>query len=327
MIKKLISVLAACSLALAMSTAAFADEGKEKDKEKDETAEGYDAEQLTDEPEPAISFDGDGYESYIHLTKDADKAGITFEPEKDVTYQGRSLRISAAKGVEGYFSMSGVVKDVNNNIQFPDAPEREDSSAYSTVGVAVYAKDFGLPSFDGCFISFAYRMTADDKTALQGKSVYVYGADEKGIRVGDGYTVLTYDDVLNDNVSKFNPMGTFSLPAEAGAAMVIFDIPVMNSVNGPVLYLDNIMIQLPDSAGDLSYVRNIDGFNRAAEKREGSDAIQVKKQKTDLGTSADKVKTDKRQITPAGIAVIVFLGLLVVGGIVFAVMRMKRRFY
>ena len=326
-IKRIVSAMAVCALALGMGTAAFADEGKEDSEKKVKVSEGYDAEKLTDEEVPALSFDGKGYEDYIHLTRDAEKAGLSIAQEKDVTYQGNSLKVSASKAVEGYFAMSGAVTDADNKAVYPDAPAEEESDKYSIVGISLYAEDFGLPSFDGCFISFAYRLTDADKTALMDKTVYVYGADENGVRLTDRFTSLTYDDVLNDNVNKFNPMGTYSLPADIGAAQIIFDIPVMRDVKDALLYLDNITIQLPDSAGDLTYVKNMDSYNVKAEKRSGSDEIQVKKQKTDLGTATDSVETDKRTITPAGVTVIVIFSIIFVGGIGFLIVRRLRRFF
>lgn len=318
--------MTACTLALGMSIAAFADEAETEEKEI-KVAKGYDEEKLTDIEEPALSFDAKGFEEYIHLTRDAKKAGIEFSQEKDVAYQGKSLCISASAAVEGYFPLSGAVKDSDNSAVYPDAPEQEEVDKYSIVGISLKAEDFGLPNFDGCFISFAYRFTDNAKAALMNSSVYVYGADDKGMRLSERFTTLTFDDVLNDNVNKFNPMGTYSLPAELGASQVIFDIPVMKSVKGAVLYLDNISIQLPDSAGDLPYVKNIDGYNVNAQKRDGSDEIKVKKQKTDLGTTTESVETDNRTITPGGIAVIVIVSIIFVGAMGFLIVRRLRRFF
>ncbi|SDA21653.1 hypothetical protein SAMN02910447_02064 [Ruminococcus sp. YE71] len=329
LLKRLTSLLAACALAIGMGTSAFADKDEKKEEKKEPVvAEGYEADKLTAEREPALSFDSDSYKSYLHMTRDGDKAGLKFKNETDVFYQGRSLCISASKSVSGFLAMSGVSVGTSNTPLMENAPEREDSDSYSIVGLALYAEDFGLPSFDGCFFSFAYRMTESDSYTLLGKSVFVYGADDNDVRVTDKFATLTCDSVLEDNVNKYNTMGTYSLPLEAGATRVIFDIPVTGKTDGAVLYLDNITIQLPDSAGDLSYVKNVDGYNVKAEKHDGADEIQVKENnKKDLNSLISKIKTDKRTITPVIIVVIVVAALVVLSGILIGIRYLKKRFY
>ena len=171
-LKRVFSAAAALVMAVGITVTAFADDEKKKDDKKEYKFE-YDESRLTDKNEPALSFDGSGFEDYIHLTRDADKAGIAFKKINTGCYQGNSLKITAKTetGVEGYFPMS-VLDNSDEN-----APDIKDTGKYSVVGIEFHAKDFGLSYFDGCFINFTFKMTEEDENALLNNSIYVYGAD------------------------------------------------------------------------------------------------------------------------------------------------------
>ena len=123
-IKRVLSAFAAAAAVLTFSAGTvFADDAKD---EKPVIKFEADGTMLSADNVPAISFDTEKYEDYIHLTRDADKAGIKLAQDKDTYYQGASMKVSASTdGVDGYFNCSGMARDDDNNLLFPDAPETE----------------------------------------------------------------------------------------------------------------------------------------------------------------------------------------------------------
>ena len=286
----------------------------------------YDADKLTDSKEPALSFDSSGYESYIHMTRDAEKGGISFEQDKDTSYQGVSLKILAdTKGVSGYFNGSGFVKDENNNSLYPDAPDVEDVINLNFVGIELRSEDFGLSTFDGCLFNFAYRLTAEDEGALLGDTVWVYSANSDNVRKCNPLE-LTVNTVVDDNVNQYNGNALVSVPEASNSTKLIFDIPVQKEFKGEVLYLDNITISLPDSA-EGKYVANVDGYNKNAKISERVDEIKISKDKNDTTIADKKIEKEKDHTKKRiVILVIVIVAAAAAGGVVAFIM-LKKRFY
>jgi hypothetical protein len=281
---------------------------------------------LTDQSEPALSFDSESYSNYIHLTRDADKAGLKMSQDKDTYYQGVSLKISAnTSGVEGYFPCSGSILDDDNNQVYPDAPESDDTDNMSIIGVELHAEDFGLSCFDGCFINFAYRFAEDDETALADSSIWVYAADDNSARQGNA-TKLTVNTTLDDNVTQYRDNATVSVPVgsdtTSSSTKIIFEIPTSGAINGEVLYLDNIKIQLPDN----TYVANVDDYNPNAAKRETVDTLKITKKGNTEGLDG-KVEKSSDKTSPL-VVVIIVVAVLVVGvAVFFVVKKLRNRFY
>jgi hypothetical protein len=285
-----------------------------------------DSASLTNNSEPALSFDSESYADYIHLTRDAEKAGLKMSQDKDTYYQGVSLKVSAStSGVDGYFPCSGAILDDDNNQVYPDAPESDDTDNMSIIGVELHAEDFGLTCFDGCFINFAYRLTEDDETALEDSSIWVYSADDNSARQGNA-TKLTVNTTLDDNVTQYRDNATVSVPVGSdttgSSTKIIFEIPVSGAVDGEVLYLDNIKIQLPGS----EYIANVDGYNANAAKRETVDTLKITKKGNTDGLDG-KVEKSSTKTSPVVVVVIVVAVLVVGAAIFFIIKKFRHRFY
>lgn len=321
--KRVLSAFAAAAAVLTFSAGTvFADDAKD---EKPVIKFEADGTMLTADNVPAISFDTENYKDYIHLTRDADKAGLKLAQDKDTYYQGASLKVSASTdGVDGYFNCSGMARDDDNNLLYPDAPDAEETDKVSIIGFELEAKDFGLTCFDGCMVTFAYRLTDADEKALMGKSVWVYPADDDNVRVSDMATQLKVNTTTQNNISQYQK--TFvTVGEERGATKMIFDIPTSAAVKGDVFYIDNITIQLPDAIGDKKYIKNLDGYNENAEPREIIEELQVAKKGNTISTESVAEKSGK---TSPLVFVIIGVAVVVVAGAVFFIIKkVRNRFY
>ncbi len=323
--ERLLSAAAAVVVALSsFSLAVYADDEEEEEAIKFEADSTY----LTEDKEPALSFDNDSFEDYIHLTKDAGLGGISIKQDKDTYYQGNSLRVNASSdGVDGYFSCSGMVRDSDNNLVYPDAPEADDIDNINVIGIELHAEDFGLSCFDGCLINFAYRLSQNDEGTLLDDAVWVMSADEDSVRTIDSPLKLQVNTTLDDNVTQYRSNGLLSVPESSSSTKIIFEIPTQNAVNGDVLYLDNIVIQLPESAGDSTlYVANVDGYNANAEARAEIDEIKISKT-TSIGDAAEEVEKESDSTSPLVFVVVGVVIVIVVAVVVFLIMRARKRFY
>ena len=322
--KRLLSLTAAAVFALSsFSVLAFADDEEEEEEAIEFT---YDESYLTDTKEPALSFDGSAFSDYIHLTRDAGVGGISFEQDKDTYYQGNSLVVYAStSGCDGYFSCSGMVRDDNNNLLYPDAPDAEETDDITIIGIELHAEDFGLSCFDGCLINFAYRLTEED-TALLDSSVWVFSANEDNVRQVNSPTQLEINTLADNNISQYQTNGLLSVPADSSSTKIIFEIPTQGSIDAAVLYLDNITISLPDTVEDYGYVANVDSYNASAEPREGSDELKISKT-TSLGDTTSEVEKSSDGISPAIIIVIIVIVLIVAAAVFFIIRKTKNRFY
>lgn len=321
--KRILSAAAALVFALG----AVAPIGASADKKKKEAVKfEFDKDMVTETKEPALSFDGSAYKDYIHLTRDAKKGGISFEQDKDTSYQGVSLKVkSETDGIDGWFCGSEYVRDKEGNFLYHDTPEVEDVDSFSYVGIELHCEDFGLSTFDGCLFNFAYRLTSADQGTLLGDTVWVYGADDDNIRRSD-VLQLTANDTFDDNINQYRSNALASIAENAGASKLIIDMPAQKAINGEVLYIDNIYIALPDSAGG-GYIANVDDYNANAKVSEIVDEIKIEKQKNDTTIADKKIKkqkdTTKKRIT---VFVISIVALAAAGG-VFAFIKLKKRFY
>lgn len=324
--KKILSALSAFVLAVGMC-AGLTVSADEKDEEKEIIPFTFEEDKVTGDAEPALSFDGTEYKNFIHSTRDYEKGGISFTQDKDTAYQGVSLKVSAdTKGASGYFSCSGMVTDEDNNVLYPDAPATEDSLNLNVIGIELHAEDFGLSTFDECFFTFAYRLTAEDEKALQGSTVWVFSADADNVRTCNPLK-LTVNTTLDDNVSRYRANAMLSVPKESNSTKLIFDIPTEGEIHGDVLFLDNITIHLPDSAGEELYVKNVDSFIPTAKIEEAQDEIKISK-KNDNASIVDKEV--KKQKDNSKTLVIVLVIVVVIGagvGGFFAYKKLHNRFY
>lgn len=322
-VKRIISAVAAAAAAFVMSVTSVSAEETES---KDPIPFEADGSMVIDENEPALSFDTESFTDYIHLTRDAEKGGIEFSQDRDTYYQGASLRITAnTEGVEGYMNCSGMVRDADGNLMFPDAPDAEETDKVSVIGIELQAADFGLSCFDGCMLTFAYRLTEADDSALLDKSVWVYPTDDNYMRLADTPIKLTVNTTIDDNISQYRTSYVTVAP-EAGATKVVFDIATTGAINGDALYLDNIAIKLPKTVGDSKYIKNLDGYNKSAEVRETKEQLKIALQGNTLESSAEvEKKSDK--VNPLTF-VIIGVAVVVVGvAVFFIIKKVRNRFY
>ncbi|MGN0634214.1 MAG: hypothetical protein ACI4JW_10160 [Oscillospiraceae bacterium] len=323
-LKRIVSASAAVIMALSMAAVTVSAEEEKEPQLFEITA---DAEKLSPDGYPALSFDSENFKDYIHLSRDSEKAGLKISHDRDTYYQGASARISAdSKGVEGYTPISGMVRDADNNLLYPDAPEDEETDKMSIMGVELNSEDFSLSSFNGCTFYFAYRLTDEDSDALLGSSVWVYPTDDNYVRL-DNPLQLKVNTALDDNVTQYRK-AVITVPAMTteAATKFIFEIPCVNKMKGNVLYLDNIIIELPDDFGNNRFVKNIDNYNAKAEPREIIEELQIKdnKQVEKTDTTVDK-QSDK--INPVSIIVVVVVVIGIAVAAVIIIKKMKNRFY
>lgn len=326
LLKKALSLTAAAAAALSLAT--FTVHADEEEEKREIIKFEADGKMVVHEMVPALSFDSEKYEDYIHLTKDADKAGIKFSQDKDTYYQGISLGISVdTEGVKDYMPYTGTLNDSEGNQIYPDAPDRKEIDKLSLVGVELHCEDFGMTSFDGCFITFMYRMTAEDMDVLGGKNVWVYAAGSDDKALSNMPVCLTANDTLDDNISQYRK-GMIQIPEateeEGSATKVVFDIPVISPFKGDVLYLDNITIQVP--VGDSDYIMNLDNYNANAEPREIIDTLKTVKKGNTEGLE-EKVEKTSEKTSPVIIVVIVVAVIVVGIAVFFVIKKLRNRFY
>ena len=326
-----VSRILSAAAALLMAVAALAPSAvfAEEEEEKEIIEFKYDKDMLSELKEPAISFDTSDYKDYIHLSRDAAKAKIGISEDKDTPYQGVSLRVSAdTQGIDGYFSCSGFVSDADNNPVYPDAPEETEVDKMNLVGLELHSEDFGLSTFDGCLFNFAYRLSEEDAGALMADTVWVFPADSDDVRTGEPLK-LTVNTTIDDNVNQYRNNALVSIPEESNSTKLIIDIPTLGAVTGDVLFLDNILIELPDYAdvGDAKYIMNLDGYNKNAQVSEIVDEIKISKGKNDTTIADKKIEKVKDNTKKRIIILVVVVGVLVlgVGGVAFV--KLKKRFY
>ena len=321
MIKKLLCAACAAVTAvscLAFSAAADAEEKKSIPFKADKSLT------TEDSSAPTVSFDGDDWAKYVHTTPDAEKIGLKITLDKTTYYQGFSLKaVCSSSQKSELFLNAGTVTDADNNPVYPDA-SKEDAK-FICPGVELRAEDFGLSCFDGCMVSFRYKIGNDCQGKLMGDSVYAFGTDET---YGPAISVLTmkYDTLLNNNVTQYLPQAV-SIPADSAVTRLVFEIPLLENTDCDILCLDNISIQLPDS-GDTKglYIKNLDGYNAKATAQATINEIQIKEKKestAEIGSTPEKQEGGHGFIVAVIIIVVVAAG----GAGAFLFIRKKKKYY
>ena len=321
MLKKLLC--AACAAVTAVSCLAFS--AAAEDAEKKTIPFKCDKSLTTEDPSaPTLSFDGDDWSKYVHTTADAEKNGLTVTLDKSTFYQGFSLKaVCSSSQNTALYKNAALVSNEDNEPVYPDASKED--AVFISPGIELRAEDFGLSCFDGCFVSFRYKIGNDCQGKLMGDSVYAYGTDET---YDPAVSVLTmkYDTVLNNNVTQYLPQA-LSIPAEAAVTRLIFEIPLLENTDCDILCLDNISIQLPDS-GDTKglYIKNLDGYNAKATPQETITEIQIKEKKE---STAEIGSTPEKQENSHGFIVVVIIIVAVAAGAVggFFFIRKKKKYY
>ena len=324
LIKRVLSsVLAAAAALTCLALPAFADA---EENARPEIPFTYDKLLTsTDKSIPAVSFDTDNWEKYVHLTPDASMLGLKMSQDKTTYYQGFSLKVSASDASDKlYFNMQNVV-DSDNNPVYPDA--QAEGAELKCPGIELRAEDFGLSCFDGCMISFMYKVGADVSGKLVEDSIYCFGTDENyNVVLSNVVQKLTFNNLTNDNVKQYRSQ-VLQIGSKTACSRIVFETPILSKLDSDVFCIDNISITLPEKNdnGDKLYIKSLDGYNASAKPQETIDEIEIK-EKT---SSVDVADAPEKQEGGHGIVIIIIVIVVVVaGGVVgFLFFKKKKQFY
>ncbi|MBR4554945.1 MAG: hypothetical protein IKO27_05060 [Ruminococcus sp.] len=323
LLKRLICAASAVVTAVSfMSSAVFA----AKDEEKKEIPFKADMTMTSTEAGiPSLSFDNDYWTDYVHMTADSEKIGLKIIQDKKTYYQGFSLKATASGSQNSeLYQCAGYIRDSDNNPVYPDA-EKEDAK-FICPGVELRCEDFGLSCFDGCFLTFVYKIGTDAKDKLMGSKIFAFATDDTYQKTLSNVLALEYDDLLDNNVSQYRNQ-SITVPANASATRIVFETPVMENMDSDVLCLDNICIMLPDGTDKKPcYIKNLDGYNANAEPQEMIEAIQIQEKSASRAEIADA--PEKQGSSSTGVIIIIAIAVVGLGaaGVVFYIIR-KKKFY
>ena len=323
MLKKIFS--AACAAVLAASCLAvtvFAEAAE--DERPDIPFEIKDTSLVTTEKgSPSISFDSDDWQKYVHTTPDSDKIGLKLATDKSTYYQGFSLKATASGSTSDLLFNAQFVTDSDNSYVYPEA--QEENPSFICPGIELRCEDFGLTCFDGCFLTFYYKIGADADGKLMENSVYVFATDENyNVTLSANTQRLTYDVLMNDNVKQYRSQ-SIQVKEKMAATRIVFETPVQQNMDSDVLCLDNITITLPAQDGVTQYIKSLDGYNASAKAQETIEGIQIKEKTSsvDIGDAPEKKEGGNNIV----VIIIVIVAVVVVGVVVFFIIKKKKQFY
>ena len=325
LLKRIICAVVAASACLSCMSVSV---GAESEEEKEIIEFKADNEMLsTDDSVPTISFDTSDWEKYVHLTSDGEKMRIKMSQDTDTFYQGASLKVySDCEGIEAgkYYNYGESVRDSEGNLVNPEASNED--AEFITPGIELRAEDFGLSCFDGCLISFTYGMGTDTENKLMENSVYAFPANEEYGHLANNPIKLTYDTVVNDNVSQYRKQ-MVTVPDKSSATKIIFQTPILHKVTSDIFYIDNITIATPlsDNGADL-YVKNLDGYNENAKPQEIIESVKIQQKGKTLSEADSSTSEAEGHFNPTIVIIIVLVAALVVI-IAVVLVKHKNKFY
>ncbi|WP_294100115.1 hypothetical protein [uncultured Ruminococcus sp.] len=282
----------------------------------------------TDTSAPSISFDMKDWDRYIHVTPDGEKISIGVSQEKTYAYQGASLKITATQpnDISDFCTYSALIRDENNELVYPGS-DAEDAQ-YLTMGVELEAKDYGMSCFDGCMISFKYRINHDAQGKLLGDSVFAFPCTDEYKTVTSNSVQLKINTDASNNVTQY-ATALIPVPDKCGATKFVFEIPVIKKMDKTdVLYIDNIVIDTPlqQNGTDLQ-VMNIDGYNKSAKAQEIVQGLKIQPKSNGLSSTSTSEADSSRGIGVIGIVIIVVVVVVVVGAVILVIKKKRSRFY
>lgn len=282
----------------------------------------------TDTSAPSISFDMKDWERYIHVTPDGEKISIGVSQEKTYAYQGASLKITATQpnDISDFCTYSALIRDENNELVYPGS-DAEDAQ-YLTMGVELEAKDYGMSCFDGCMISFKYRINQDAQGKLLGDSVFAFPCTDEYKTVTSNSVQLKINTDASNNVTQY-ATALIPVPDKCGATKFVFEIPVIKKMDKTdVLYIDNIVIDTPlqQNGTDLQ-VMNLDGYNKSAKAQETVQGLKIQPKSNGLSSTSTSEADSSRGIGVIGIVVIVVVVVVVVGAVILVIKKKRSQFY
>lgn len=282
----------------------------------------------TDTSAPSISFDMKDWERYIHVTPDGEKISIGVSQEKTYAYQGASLKITATQpnDISDFCTYSALIRDENNELVYLGS-DAEDAQ-YLTMGVELEAKDYGMSCFDGCMISFKYRINQDAQGKLLGDSVFAFPCTDEYKTVTSNSVQLKINTDASNNVTQY-ATALIPVPDKCGATKFVFEIPVIKKMDKTdVLYIDNIVIDTPlqQNGTDLQ-VMNLDGYNKSAKAQEIVQGLKIQPKSNGLSSTSTSEADSSRGIGVIGIVVIVVVVVVVLGAVILVIKKKRSRFY
>jgi len=262
----------------------------------------------TDTSAPSLSFDMKDWEIYINVTPDGEKISVGASQEKTCAYQGASLKITATQpnDISDYCTFASLIRDDDKNL----------------------AKDFGMTCFDGCMISFKYRINQDAQGKLMGDSVFAFPCTEEYKKVTSNSVQLEINTDASNNVTQY-ATALIPVPDKCGATKFVFEIPVIKKMDKTdVLYIDNLVIDTPlqKNGVDLQ-VMNLDGYNKSAKAQEIVQGLKIQPKSNGLSSTSSSEAESSKGIGVVGIVVIVVVAVVIVGAVIFVIKKKKSRFY
>mgnify|MGYP007069902783 CR=1 FL=1 len=314
LLKRLLSFGAAALIACSCVPCAFADDSEEEPikfkVDKDMTVSEKDKIGYT------FSFDNKDWKSYMDLTDDSKKAGLSIDTATSKAYQGASLKVSAnSKDIKDKQNFCWALND--------EAGVDADTEGLITMGIEIDAKDLGVTTFDGSMIVFTYRFDESGVNSLLGNSIVAFTAKEDGYRDSGGYIVVQKNDTISNNITQFRD-AVLSVPTKGNSTKLIIEIPVSKSYSGEIITIDNLDICLP---GDNGYIKNLDGYNENATPKETVEELEIKeKKKTENVQIATEKEHSSKSKGPV-VVVIVIVGILLLAGGAVLFVKLKDKFY
>lgn len=327
-LRKVICLMTAVLMSACTALSAFAE-----DSTKSKKIEAYSIDEsktTIKSDEPTLSFDMSDWSKFVKTTKDANKINMKLKQEKSNSYQGGTLVISGGtnSNITEFPTFAGRVMDSDANLVYPKAAEED--AKHITMGAELDAKDFGMNYFDGCLITFVYRIDQSVNGKLMDNSVYVFPTDNDYSVLDSKELKITYNDSDNNNVTQY-ARGVIQVSENVGATKLIFETPLIKVCKDTdIMFIDNVQVTTPLwEDGKEVYVGNVDGYNSNAEPQEIVAGLQIDNNATaDESTVSSADKQDN--VSKTNIIIFIGAGVLVVGIVIFVlimVRRHKNRFY
>lgn len=323
--KMICALLLAGIMTAASAASVFADEAKATDKyvtDPSKVTEDTDA--------PTFSFDMSDWKDYV---KTVDGAGVTFKlsSENKSSYQGQSLKIEASSDgtvLHNDMNFNWLIWD-SDNIPIYES-ENDPEKNYTNVGIMISAADLGLECFNASTVTFKYRIGAEAKGKIMSDTVLAAPVDADGKWLGySKVTQLTVNEAEADNVNKY-ANGIVSIPDlseenNVPAENLLIMIPVDSQMsNTAVLYIDNLVVKLQSGA----QIANLDGYNKSATPKNDNELkVEIQAERNDVKLDENDVPLKSKVKSVVVVIGLVLLGLGVLVGIVFATIKLKKRFY
>lgn len=302
------------------------------DEDSSRVLEEYQADQTmltTENDKPTMSFDMTDWSNFTHLTADASLANLEAKQEKNYAYQGGSLRISGSldSDIENKVCTSAyLIRNDDGTLAYPEC--EDENAEFITMGVQLNASEFGMNYFDGCMVTFEYRINQEVQGKLVGDSVFILPYDDEYGRTGNSLQLKINDSDAN-NVTQY-AKGVMTVPEGSGTTSLIVEVPLVKACEKTdIFYMDNLTVVTPlQSNGVDLRVANLDQYNENAKAQEVVQGLEVKAKENTL--SSDASSEASTSMNTSSIFMIIggaVLAVAIVVFILFMIKKHKNKFY